>query len=180
MTTFAQIRAAKRAPILVRQIEPASFADTWSPRPKDAIAVGLRLLSAEDEQIARTQAAKRMADMAPGTTTDDQIETYNEELIVNAVALALCDPNDVAARHPLLEFPEDQARQAFTPAALRMLFDEIERLQVTHSPVYAQASDEDLARLPGLLSRLVSLPAPAASRCRRLLRFVIDELDEKP
>lgn len=178
MTTFSQaVGASKRAPLLVRKLELGAFADSWPSRPKDGIAVGLRLLSAEDEQIARTQAARRSAEMEAGTSEEDRAATYNEELITWAVARAICDPNDVGAPHPILEFPEDQARQAFTSATLRALFDEIELLQITHSPVYVAASDADIDRLPGLLAGLAKLPRGRAQRARRLLRFVIDELE---
>src|SRR5258708_5142181 len=117
-----------RKPTVCLVLPPSTFSEEWSNRPAHDIVVGLRRLSAFDDQSAVAVASKRVIDVLSdedGTLTDAQAadEIYNNELFAYAVARSLCDPNDTAKAHPLFPLAEDQVPQYFTSPGIRFVWD---------------------------------------------------------
>lgn len=158
------------------RLEPSDFSDTWKRKPDKGIVVGLRLLSDADETAVRQNAARLAAAEAD---TDTTVELYNSSLRSGAVALAICDPNDVERGHPVFPMAEDTVPEALTSRTITRLFDELEKLQIESSPLFLEATDEELRMLSVLLASdepLSLLPSEAASRVRRYLAFALSEL----
>jgi len=168
--------AGARRALRTVPVAPGMFASDWEKRPAASIVVGLRLVSANDEEVARAQGWRRVAQFAK--TEADAVEQYNDELVSWIVGRGLCDPNDTAASHPLFSFQEDEVRLAFTAPGLRYLFDAIERMAVESAPAFGLADDEDLAELAAALTaaRVDGLPRAHGLRVRRFARFILDDL----
>jgi hypothetical protein len=161
------------------ELGPAAFSPTWRSRPKSAIVFGLRVPSERDLQSARAEAAKQAAQLVADLNDPDvTIDTFNDALLSQLVSYAICDPSNVEAVHPVLEFPQDQVQEYLTSNTIRRIFDEVERLQVATSPLFPEADAADIIELIGLLqaNRLGDVDAVTARRTRRFLRFVLDEL----
>lgn len=162
-----------RAPHTTLVIPPSVFADEWPDKPLEDACVGLRLLSEQDVVAARGEAAKL------AVTIDDEdarIETYNDALMRNVVARAMCDPNDI---HEAWFRMDEVAMVALTPEGTRHVFDAYERMRIERSPVQAEAADDAIATLHELALSALPLMTPArATRVRRLLAFCIDEMSE--
>lgn len=164
-------------PLRTVKIEPGDFSDTWKSKPKSAIVAGLRLLSSEDEETAKEQSIQAATE-APEALAS---EAYNSRLKSYAVALALCDPNDVTRAHPAFPMAEDSVPEALTSRCLTRLFDELERLQVEASPIFGEATDDKIRMLIAALATdepLAGFPPVAERRIRRYLNFVLSELIE--
>lgn len=176
MTGFHEVVSAKLAASATIELTTDAFSATWSGRPRAAIVFGLRVPSERDLQTARAEAVKIAVNLhADGI---GRVEAFNDALMAQLVSYAICDPNDVMAPHPLLEFPQDQVQQYLTSRAIRDVFDAVERLQVATSPLFPEADADDVTALIGLLQtdRLTELRPVAAKRVRRFLRFTLDEL----
>jgi hypothetical protein len=161
------------APHTTLVIPPSVFAEDWQDRPSDDTCVGLRLLSEQDVVFARGEAAKLAVTIED---EESRYETYNDALMRNVVARAMCDPNDVRETYFRMD---DVAMVALTPEGTRHLFDAYESMRIARSPVQAEATDEDIAGLAELAATALPLMTPArASRVRRLLSFVVQEMGE--
>ena len=114
-----------RIPGRIITIQPTAFAETWAKRPAAEVAVGLRRLSEWDQLTARAEAVKLVHELHDGdnATEEEKIETFNDALVSEAVAKALCHPNDVDKSY--FSDPQHETREAFTTETIRMLFDEI-------------------------------------------------------
>lgn len=166
------------APMRVVRLEPSDVSDTWRSKTKSGIAVGLRLLSDADETSARQNAAREAA-AENSADIEATVEQYNSALRSHAVALAICDPNDVEKSHPLFPMAEDSVPEALTSRAITRLFDELEKLQIESSPLFPGADDEEVSVLGALLcgdEPLTGLPPEIESRVRRYLGFALSEL----
>lgn len=158
------------------KLEVADFSDTWSKKPRSAVVVGLRLLSGSDENVARETAARAALEVSD---REMQVERFNDALRSMAVALAICDPNDIEKSHPLFPMAEDSVPEALTSRATARLFEELERLHLESSPIFPEADDEEIHQLAVLLSAdepLAGLSASAAARLRKYLWFALSEL----
>jgi len=182
MTAFAEIKKETRAPLMTLVVPPSVFADEWDGKPTDDVALGLRLLSESDIQAARriaTDAAVR--DYAlNGQIVDVEayIDACNDGLVREAIARAICDPNDAKREHPLLPCAQDLVQFAFTTEGARFVWDELHRLTVAHSPLVVPITDEEIGVLTSLLTRgaLDKLPRVRATPLRKLLSTVFDEV----
>lgn len=181
MSTLAEIegqlakgRSATREtapPARTVRLSPAEFSPTWAKAPSSDVVVGIRVYSESDARSAEAEAAKQETKAAAETV-----------LFSIAVARGICDPNDIAAPHPLFPMAEDTLPMALTPRAMRRLFDEIERLHVDQSPVYAEATDDELIELAAALMQpepVGKLPSLEQKRVRRYLRLALDALTER-
>lgn len=168
--------AAKPPRTLV--LPPSVFASEWTSRPREPVVVGLRLLADGEEQTARAEAVRCASELHPEAFTEEWLEAYNDALLRWIVARGICDPNDLTQPSQVLPMAEDQVRSALTSLGVRFIFDAIERLQVETSPLYSEASSEEIEELRHRLANaeLGSLTPTAAGRARRLLRYVLLEL----
>jgi hypothetical protein len=151
------------------RLTAGDFAPTWDNAPGSDVIVGIRVYSEADARSAEQEAAKQETDQAAQDT-----------LFAIAVARGICDPNNVKAAHPLFPFAEDTLQAALTPRAIKRLFDEIEKLHVDQSPMFPEATDEDLTELAGALIQpepLGKLGAVKAARARRYARLILDSLN---
>lgn len=150
----------------------SAWASTYGKRPGTDTAVGLRLPTEAELITAHAEATRE----AGARTGEARTFRFQEALVCWTLAASLCDPND--ARKPLLERADEEVREAFHDETLRHLWHELERLRVAASPVRAELADEEVPALTHLLDTgaLATLPAGAAARVRRLLRFCLDEL----
>jgi hypothetical protein len=164
-------------PIQVIVLQPSAWCATYGKRPTDEVAIGLRLPSERELQIAHAEASKE------ATANDRDGEAaefrFGEALVCWSLAAALCDVND--ATKPYFECADEEVRQAFTPETLRHLWHELEQAQLAASPVRPGATDEEVEELAFRLVEdptLESLPAGRGARVRRLLRVCREELRE--
>jgi hypothetical protein len=186
VSAFSQVE--KRVPPGNVVVPPSAFADTWEDRPKDDVCMGLRLIPDVDLEDARIEAFKRAENLFPNYRGNEEqtqlfVASFQDTLLRWVIARGTCDPNDVTkAWSGWAAAPEDIAvEQALTDHGAQRIFDEWERMRITANVVIPEASDADLALLPELLKRLPILAAESrtrAIRLRRLLRFVLEELEE--
>lgn len=180
MTTFRERAVvAKPEPASVIALEPGHFADTWPDKPREAVPVGLRLVSEADYQTARAEAAKRAWEHFPDEDLDEdeRVDCFNDALAAWIVARGTTRPDD--ATKPWLDMAHDNVQLALTTGGLRFLFDQITTLMLERSPLSPEATDKDLARLVEALRTGEAWAAASegpARHARRLLRRVMDLL----
>lgn len=186
MTAFSD--AAAQLPHSFVVVPPSAFKSDWEDRPKDDLCVGLRLVSHQDIQVARAQARERAIQACPDLDIGDAIDlqtftdAYNDALMAHLVSQATCDPNDVTAPWGLIQAaPEDMVREFMTSDGLKLIFDKWESMRISLDPTQREASDDEVAALATVLAEHgPSLSLVKRARVRRLLAFVLDELQPKP
>lgn len=181
--TLAELRGEAKAVPAPRTLTlpPSVFASEWKMRPTEPVVVGLRLLPDAEEQTARAEALRIALELHPDTRDagDAFVDAYNDALLRWIVARGICDPNDVTAPTQILPMAEDQVRHALTSSGVRYIFDAIERLQLETSPIYAEASFDEVAELLHRLGAdpdVGSLAGITRKRALRVLRYVLLEL----
>jgi hypothetical protein len=177
---FSQhVAQQQQKPSKTLELEPSAFAPTWEKAPRSKICIGLRGVSDGDESTARAEAEKLAREDYKHEDQDNYIDCFNDLLMRNIVARGICDPNDVTKPHPTFKNAETRVRY-LTPASVRYLYEELERLQLETSPLHPEATDDEIAKLVDALfggQALTKLPEPQARRVRKLLRYVLEELD---
>jgi hypothetical protein len=148
MPTFSETLATRREPAATVSLPPSAWASSWPKAPREAVALGLRLLSEEETLTCVAESAKEA--VAGGRSGQEAVERQNESLLCWVIGYAACDPND--ATKPYFAFGDNDVRRALTPEALRRLWDELERATAAASPVTPQATDDDLVDLSILLA----------------------------
>lgn len=150
-----------------------------SSRPVHEMAVGIRLISQRQVETARAEAAKYAIEMhdKPDDSAGRQL-SYEDRLMVWIGAQSACDPNDRAKT----QFTPDELPERLTPEGLRFLFDNYEALSIELSPLWRPIDDAGVARLARAVERgaLGRLEHARALRARKLLAFVLAELEEAP
>ena len=172
---------AKSRPSRIALIAPASFADDWPSIPKAPIAVGLRLLSERDFEVAMAVAAQATTEMLSAKGSDRPVdrttesEFYTARLLCEAVSRAVCDPNDTAKTHEAFPATEDSLPMALSPTGIEALYRELEQLHIERSPTAPSAIDDDLRLLRAHLraGSLRRLPQGEQSGARRFLALVL-------
>ena len=176
----AQPRLAPTPAPKTLTLRPEQFASTWSKRPSEPITIGLRVTSEHDRDGAEIE-AYRVIGEKPLDNEEALARSFEDTRACVVVARGICDPNNVLSPHPLLPLPDDQITRAFPTSTLRWLFDEIDVLNVSQSPGFSEASDEEVAKLCDILtlddSPIDSLPPMRAARMRRLLWAVLTEIE---
>ena len=175
---YSQVAKDRVPPPKTVLLEPDAFAPAWGHRPKNAVAVGLQNLSDDDETTARSEAEKTTNRLGH-ENRENRIDAFNDSLMAELVARSVCDPNDVRNEQANLPMPEDHLRTALTPAGIRYLYDEIERLKIESSPLHPEATDDQLSELVEALSAddiLATLGPVREKRVRRYLLFCLDEI----
>jgi hypothetical protein len=172
----------RRAPGRTLLLEPWVFADEWPNKPPEAICVGLRLLADTDKTKARFTAEEMANETHPlGKSSGLSVwlanwtECFNDCLIRQVSALAICDPNDVSKPHELFPYAEAQVMEAFTSRGALFVFESLDRYEVEVSPIGELADHSELTRLAALLPHVE--PGQLAPGLRRLISHVVEELD---
>lgn len=172
MSTFAQVTKAARPPARTLVLEPWVFADEWEHRPREAVCVGLRLMSEADKSKARAEADK-LADELHPTGGPNWTDAYNDCLVRQVAALGICSPNDVTKPSEILPYAEEQVRFALNSRGANWIFDEFRRFEIELTPLEPEATDAEIDELCELLGN-ESTVVPSA--LRKLLHHVLDEL----
>ncbi len=175
MATFSKLPKTRK-PLRVVTLVPACFADDWDDKPDEETEIGLRLVSEGDVETARAEAERRALDMhdQPG---QDRIDCFNDGIVCGIVARATCKADD--AREAYFTMAEDDVRRAFTPDALKMLYDEYDRMRVEHSLLSPEADDAELVELASLLmsdDAWSSVDPSTARKLKRLCHEVLSDL----
>lgn len=184
MATFSTVTKAAnpdgvRKPPRKVVLEPDAFADTWPEKPREAVAIGIRLIASSDVQAAKGQASEQVKawyrDRQDGTLTDEQsaVDAYNDSFMRHCVARAACDVNDITRAY----FPraEDTVRDALTEEAVRRLWDEILILHASTSVGIPRADGDDVMFVGRVLvdgAALASLPDSEQTELRTLLGYI--------
>lgn len=159
-------------------LEPHHFVSTWNLKPLQKTLIGLRVPPEKDFEGAAIEARRAVA--AKTLEEDGREEAFDRAYARILVARGICDPDNVNVPHPTVPLPDDQIARAFSPATIRWLFDEIDKLHVEQSPGYAEATDEEVARLSSVLSLddcFADLNPQQEARVRRYIGFVLSELE---
>jgi hypothetical protein len=166
------VLSQRKPPLKVVRLAPEDFAGTWADRPREGIAVGLRLVSDADEAEARHLASETSRDVDGVLQAADE---YNDQLVASIVGAAICDPNDDSRDPPALPIMRDMIRQRLTSRAIRRLYNELDVLAADVSPAAREAGDDEVAELAEFLA---DPDASISNRARRLLAEVLDELTD--
>ena len=169
---------------------PEYFAETWGNRPTAPIKIGLRVPNEQEYRNAAIEAETAESEAFAKACNDPRlieraselaVAAYNSKLVTFCVARGICNQQNVTMPHPYFELPEDEIPFALKSSAIKRIFDEIERLAIDQSPVYAEATDLELLDLAELLATddpFESVPSVKRSRCLRYLKLVLDTLRE--
>lgn len=182
MAVFSAIKERK-APRVI-DLTPDMFQDEWPDKPREPVKAGLRLISEQDIDTAKAQAAARAiefhgrpeVDESP-LTFDERIAAYNDALMTWAIATSLCFVDDCT--RPYFDSPFENVLLAFTPDGIRAIYEQLEILHIERSPlvdeIEADGIGELMARLAG--GELDTMAqGPKQRRVRRLLTHVLNEL----
>lgn len=170
MSAFSRAVSADARPApRTLTISPESFAESFRGRPTTDIVIGIKVPSERDYRAANFEAEK-----------EPDPAKANQKIFDTVVSRGICDPNNVNAEHPAFPVAEETLPIALKPRAIQRIYDEIERLAVEQSPLYAEATDADVADLWALLAGDAPFEGMApidAARCRRYLRFALEHFN---
>jgi len=175
----AAVALTRRPPPAKIVIKPGEWCSRWEDKPDRDVAFGLRLPSDDDESRVRREATDSAGERFKGTgDLEAATDEYNDAAMALLVGACVCDPNDLRNEPEQLHHPQDTIRHALRSETIRRLYHEIERLKVEESPASIEADEADVVALGDIL--LDGLPpwlTPlAAARCRRHIRYLLDEL----
>lgn len=163
-------------------LPPSAFASTFSRRPTADVAVGIRCISGRDVLTAKLEATRAVTSyLGEGWRQGDggANEVWNDVMIRVLVHRGTCDPNDRTIPFDLFGLDDENVKEALTAEATKRLWDEVEAFALSVSPAWPAASEAELERLKAALTeeRLIELPASKAARIRRLVTFLLSELE---
>jgi hypothetical protein len=144
---------------------------TGEQRPKGDLVIGIRLPSESSDNDTRKEAEK---------LSDGDVKAFNRQAVILTCAKAICDPNDVTKCHPDFGMPDRQLPLVLTGTALDRVFDFVERLRISLSPMFPQASDAEILQLARRLEdsdSLEGLDPARVTRFRKLARFLLSEIE---
>lgn len=185
MSTFTHVEQA--LPPGHVTMPPSAWGTKWEKRPREEVCLGLRFVPELDLEDARLEAFKRAERLFPKfreseVDRDLFVASFNDTLMRWVIAHGTCDPNDANAHwEGWADAPEDIAvHLALTDTGAQRIFDKWEQMRIAADIALPTATDADIALLPELARRLPTLSAASRTReqrCRRLLRFVLEELE---
>jgi hypothetical protein len=182
--------AVKRPAPRTFDLLPEYFAETWGNRPTATFKVGLRVPGEQEYLNAVVEAENAQSEAVEKALKDPKqvaraqalgVAAYNKRLVMFCVARGICNQHNVTLPHPYFELPEDEIPVALKSTAIRRIFDEIERLAVDQSPVFAEATEVELFELAEILATddpFEDVPSVQRARCLRYLKLVLDTLRE--
>jgi hypothetical protein len=150
------------------------FADEWEGKPDAPVCVGLRLMSSQDTDKARSVAEQHADELHP-MRGDNWVDCFNDAIRRQIAALGMCSPNDLLKPPEILPLPEDQVLAALTPDGAAFIYRAIDQYAIETSSITVPASAPELERLANLLP-LVQ-PEALDMALRRLITHVTDEID---
>lgn len=180
MPAWSNVAAAKSSkPPRTITLEPSAFATSWHRRPTSAVSVGIRTIPMLDIADARSAAAQEALERHTADGDVLAVDAYHDALVAWIVSRCTCDPDDVHLELSLWDgMPQDSAKEGLTPAGMRTIFDAYERLTIEQDPSQVEATDDEIVRLPDVYAAAVAhLQGDRLARVRRLVRFVLDELE---
>lgn len=185
MSTFSEVENGRPPSKVI--VPPEAWSNTWPDRPEEDVCIGLRFVAEVELEDARIEAYRRARELFPEFDKNESVEalfvaSFQDELIRFVIGRGTCDPNNVHKPWSAWSAaPEDMARATLTDIGAQLIFDHWEKMRVENDIGTAAASDDDLALLPVMLERLPLMRASSRTRelrLRRLLRFVLEELEE--
>jgi hypothetical protein len=172
---FAKQTAAKRKAPCTFTLKPEHFSETWSgKKPVAGIELGLRVPS--EKEIFNAQLEAERAAEGRG---DEAALVRTSKLLAFVVSRGICSPHDVSEGHPFFELPEDEVPAALKGSTIQRIYDEIERLVVKQSPIFAEATDDEARELADFLlvdDPTAHLSPVQAGHVRRYLLFALELL----
>lgn len=176
---FSKVLAEATPPPATMLVQPSAFHALFEERPTEAVCVGLRALSERDSAYCRGEAYKKALAFHSPDDTDGMIETYNAWAMMYAIVRSVCDPNDIREPWDVWGiFGDERIDSILTIEGVKAIYDEVERVRIATSPVRPMADDDDIARLATLApTALQAIPTWQAGRARRLLAFVLEEVE---
>lgn len=185
MTAFSEID--HRQPPGHVNVPPEAWSSQWSERPTEEVCIGLRFVPDQELEDARVEAIRRakalFPDHARSELEKEQFEqSFLDTLVRWVIARGTCDPNDVSKPWDgWADAPEDICVEvALHDLGAQLIYDKWEEMRIAADIALPAATDADLALLPALLARLPALAKKSKAseqRLRRLLRFVLEELE---
>lgn len=172
---YSEIAETERVAPASFTIRPEHWASVFKERPLAPVKVGIRLLG--DADITYAQAiAKEIVENRPGDASRAHV--------IAAVATCICNPGDSSLAHEMFQAPEEDVPQKLRHETIQAIFDELERATIATSPVYPEADDEEAIGLAesivvGALQKLDAADSARASRVRRYIHFILEELDRQ-
>ncbi len=158
-------------PPRVVTIPPSAWASHRADRPAEPVQVGLRLISEEDTQYARGEAARIAAEYIQNAENEEErVAAFNDALIRVALGRALCQPHDVT--QPYFLMGEDEIRVRLTSDGARRLYQELEALHVAESPAMPEIDEEGFAHLLAMWDRGLWLKYTDRAERMRILRLL--------
>lgn len=181
MSTFEQIfEKQNRLPTHHVLIEDNHFAADWQDKPAGGgLLLGLRRFSDADAVTAKAEAAKFAIEMHDDQ--EGQIEAYNEALMRWCIVRGTCDPNDITQNAPIFDGSEENVRNALTSAAIRYVWDHIDRFHTETGPLVVPIKDEEIEELATMMrepGQYEKMSRAKALRVRKLLGFCLSEFRE--
>jgi hypothetical protein len=160
-------------------IRDEDWASTFQDKPVVPIKIGIRLLSLEDQETIRAIARQAAVDSVSGTS--DAESAIQTAMLIATVSCAICSPSDSRHCHEFFDCPNDKLPIALREETIKRLFDEVERLAIETSPIFCEANDDEVDEVAellvgGELTRLEAIDPLRASRVRRYIDFVYEEL----
>lgn len=173
---FAQQTSAKRSAPRKFTLKPEHFSETWGgKKPVAGIELGLRLPAEQDIFNAQIEANRS----SEGREPLEAELVRRSKMLAFVVARGICSPHDVTEAHSYFELPEDEVPAALKGTTIQRIYDEIEALAVEQSPVFSEATDDELRELGDRLlddSPTDHLDPIKAGQARRYLLFALELL----
>jgi len=179
MTAFAAVEERARRPARTLILEPWVFADEWPGKPSEAVCVGLRLMSELDKTKARAEAERFAIEVHPNGGPN-AVDCFNDTLLQQVAAFAICDPNDVKLPSSLFPLAESDVRQALTSRGARYIYEAYHRYEVEVSPLSSEATDAELDELAELIETGDLDLALSEPLVRKFLKYALDEIKNHP
>jgi hypothetical protein len=179
---FADLQKTSKArkPTTTAILSPSAFSDDRADKPTQPVRVGVRLLSEQETQQAKGEAARVAWEFHEGhEDTEEQVNAYNDALMRVAVSYGITTDSRIDI--PYFAMAELEVRQRLTPEGIRFLYHQIEQLHLAQSPVIAQAGQAEVSHLVALLERGKAwghLEPEERARCARLLEYVRMQLED--
>jgi len=160
-----------RLPPKVITLVPDDWADQRTDKPREPVKIGIKLISEQDTDVARAEAAKIAAELVTVGDEDDRTVAYNCALMRYAAQAGTCSPADVD--DPFFMVGELEIRERLTPEGTRKIFHAIEALHLASNPAIDEIDADGLGHLFALqhAGAIENLDRTEATQVRRLLEY---------